>query len=199
MKKLIEAIRKRIRSVIEETQQNREEAEKARGKAQERGRAAKANKDAAVIAGDMQAYHKAMSEEGFAQAEESFYAQKLNGLNSARLVTDAENRDVVSKIRAAQQKLHDEALEKVMALTEQIEETGKTYFANQDELNELLKAWHRDVYRQDDPMKNRLASSVDLKFKDDELRLYITGCVTAYNYRKHKGLDGYHGSGSIWT
>lgn len=199
MKKLIEAIRKRIRSVIEETQQSRKDAEAAQGKARERKSEAKARQDAAVLAGDMEAYHKARNEESFAQAEENFYVQKLNGLNSPRLVSDEENRDTVARIHAAQQKLHDEALEKIMALTEQVEAVGKAYFVDQDELNDLLQEWHRGIYQQSHPHLNRVMTPDELEFKDSEFRQYIAQCVTAYNYRQNKGLGSYTGTGSIWT
>lgn len=197
---IIDSVNAKISVILKKAGEERAAAQEALDAANAKASAAAKDREAAIQASDLEAFHAAKAAETMAADEAELYRGKIALLTGKRLISAQENEETVSEIRTAQESLRDECAKKIMAHIMEIEKIGKQYYEDQDALNKLLFEWHRKIYTQPHPRRKNCDADVwELKFDDGEVRHHIFKIVTNNIYRKFRGLSPYSGNGSIWT
>ena len=199
-KSIIETVNARIDEIISARDAEIASAEKALEDAKAAVAEAQGRADAAISATDVDGYEAAVSDLGKAERSVTLYDARLSQLRDKRNISAAEDATVMANIRAHQQSLQDTATSEIIALLSRLEEIGRQYFADQDEINELIWRWHSKVCPQQHPRGSGLTVyPSDLYAPDGELRAAIHQIVTLYFYRKQLDVAQYGGVGDIWT
>lgn len=156
--------------------------------------------DIATAATDVDGYCSAYNDMEKAARTVEVYEARMKQLRGKRIVSVEEDANTMAAIRTYQKELQEKATAEILDLLSKIEDVGKQYWSMQDRANDLIWRWHKEICQQPHPLyPTQDVWPQHLSAADDELRSTIRSIVTLYFYRKHKGVDQYHGVGTIWT
>lgn len=187
-KTLIETVNARIDELLAQRDAEIVAAEQAVAEAKANVTAANNAQDAAIASTDLDAYAAAREVKERAEMAVTVYTARLEQLRNKNFIDSAEDIRVINEIQAHQKALKDDATAAIMTHLSQLEEIGKAYYADQDEVNALSLRWF-----------NSVSPSVDRDELDDrELRSAFRAIVTLWFYRDQLGLGSYS-AGRFWT
>lgn len=199
-KTLIETVNARIAELLTQRDAEIEAAEQAVTEEKAALEEARNRADEAVISTDVDAYATARADAEKAEMAVTLYTTRLEQLQGKQIVTEEENDSVMSEIREMQRTLMCNASDEIVALLSQIETIGKQYWQDQNAVNNLAARWHSEIKPQAHPrISGHYASPSDLQANDGNLRQTIQKFATDWFYRRWKGVEQYHGTGSFWT
>lgn len=153
---------------------------------------AKEDMEAATIAGDVKAYQQAKAARRDAEDAKEMHEARINALNNNPLMSQAEYEKAVASIYAEVAAIDDQTKQKLVKLSDQMEDAAESLKQSIDYANKVLQMLQGDIYKDADRSRDKNGRLMKLAHEDKAVSKWETvswgkAGVTHYQYGLYTG------------